>query len=185
MSRNLQHVGKAVALALLGVPSMVHAQSGERDPAPAGTTFTAGFAGGANAVFEVEIYTLHGGRGPDAVRVARRSRRTVDGPVVEGWTDTVSCPALERVVRDFVNLPGTDFIVSGLSTWSDLRPTPSPAADGGFPAEVWGLARQSDNAFAEVHMTASAGLLKDWVRLASAALEPCWILAEPGVLAGR
>jgi len=88
-------------------------------------------------------------------------------------------------VRDFVNLPGVNFIVPGLSAYSDLRPTPGPTPDGGFPAEVWGRARQTDNAFANVHLSANAGFLKDWVELAEAALQDCWTDSVPPMPSSR
>ncbi|MBU1323965.1 MAG: hypothetical protein KJ676_01850 [Alphaproteobacteria bacterium] len=155
-----------------------------RARAPAGTTFVAGFANHVNSVREVEIYSLNRATGVELVRVARRSRRTADGPVVEGWTDSSACPALTQVVIDMTNLPGLQLSIPGVTAQSSLRPTPGPATIGG-PGEVWGLARQADNAFATVHMTATVGFLKDWVGLAEEALAPCWTDAEPPVLERR
>lgn len=148
--------------------------------APPDMSFTAGFAGGRNAIREVEIFTRRQTTPGPAQRVARLSRRTADGPVVEGWAETAGCPALERVVRDMTAMPAVNFAIAGVTPYSDLRLTPGPAADGGFPAEVWGYARQADNAFAHQHVTATAGLLKDWVGLAEDALRPCWNIVSAG-----
>ena len=150
--------------------SLVHA------PAELRSSFWAGYARNDAGDWVVEIYARQSqGRGE---YVLRRSLNTPEGREQATWTTSEDCPVALNVIRSL-----DDLSLGGLAAAPRLGPAPQPffmfppwkPVNPDTPGYViWGRGRQPDGALSTFQVTASNGLVAEFIEQAEAALRPCW-----------
>ena len=144
-------------------------------PAPRDLSFEAGYAIADSGTWAVEFYTR--GWGDNAQWVARRSLVIPNGREQITWLTEADCPAMRSVLETL-----NDYSIGSIRV-PYLGPRPQPRIlwprPKGPPTEaatytVWGRGRQADGSFVDYSVSATAGMVAEWTKMANNTLKSCW-----------
>lgn len=148
--------------------------TGDKPSVPAIYTFRSGYGLGN---IEVEFWSgFTSGGGPEYI--SRRIIRRGDGGTVV-WTSAANCPQLLDSVEGISHLYLGQFNMPNLSRRSSdprqpFPPPPTPPSDRVPIYKVWGEALQPDGQQSTIQVTATAGLIRDYIVHSERITASCW-----------